>query len=417
MADVVNMPKLGFDMAEGVLVRWVIAEGESVDKGAVLAEIETDKATVEVESSQSGVILKHVVEEGTPVPVGDPIAVIGDEGEDIDLEDLVGEEGVSKSEEKVALEEEEEKTQEEVEEVPDGAQLPGGVRASPLARRIAEEKGIDLNKVDGSGPRGRIVKTDIQAYEEKRVDVKEREPEPIPELVGEPREDRFVPLSGLRSRIGKRMQASMQTIPHFYVTYDYDMGALMDLRKQVNRTLEEEGVKLSVNDFIVKAVALTLTEYPNLNASLDEENNQIVHHSQINVGIAVALDDGLITVVNRDTDRKPLRMISSDLKEKVKRARDGKVRSEDIEGSTLSVSNLGMFGVEHFTAIINPPEAAIVAVGAVREVPIFKTGDVERALRMKATISIDHRISDGAEAAQFMQSLAKYIEEPLRLLI
>jgi len=418
MAGVVNMPKLGFDMAEGVLVRWVIAEGESVDKGVVLAEIETDKATVEVESSQSGVILKHVVEEGTPVPVGDPIAVIGEEGEEVNLEDLVGDEGVSEPEEEAVPEDkDEEKPKEVVEEAPEGAQLPEGVRASPLARRIADEKGIDLNKVDGSGPRGRIVKADIQAYDEKRVDVEKREPKAIPELVGEPREDQFVPLSGLRNRIGQRMQASMQTIPHFYVTYDYDMRALMDLRKQVNHTLEEEGVKLSVNDFIVKAVALTLTEYPNLNASLDEENSQIVHHGQINVGIAVALEDGLITVVNRDTDRKPLRLISSDLKQKVERARDGKVRSEDIEGSTFSVSNLGMFGVEHFTAIINPPEAAILAIGAVRKVPIFESGDVVQGLRMNATISIDHRISDGAEAAQFMQSLAKYLEEPLRLMV
>lgn len=426
MAEIVNMPKLGFDMAEGTLVRWVISEGESVDKGAILAEIETDKATVEVESSYEGVVLRHLIEEGTPVPVGDPIALVGDEGEDVDLDALMKEKGIVEAEfqreapeEEARLDEEEAvREKPEVEEPsPEGYTLPDGVRASPIARRMAEEKGINLTNVDGSGPRGRIIKADIEAYEEKELVVKEPVPSVVPELYGEARKDQRLSISRLRARIGQRMQASMQNVPHFYVTYDYKMGKVMQLRKQLNQMLENSDEKLSVNDFIIKAVALALREYPNLNSSLVEDGNQILHHGQVNIGIAVAVENGLLTVVNRDTDRKPLRLISSEVREMVSRAREGKVRPEDIEGSTFSVSNLGMFGVEHFTAIINPPEAAILAVGSVREYPVIESGELNVELRMKATISIDHRISDGAEAAQFMQSLAQYLQEPLRLLI
>jgi pyruvate dehydrogenase E2 component (dihydrolipoamide acetyltransferase) len=212
------------------------------------------------------------------------------------------------------------------------------------------------------------------------------------------------------------MTESKQQVPHFYVTHEYDMAALLELRKQANALLPEEQ-KISVNDFVVKAVALTLREFPNLNASLDEKNNRVVRHGQVNVGVAVAVEGGLLTVVSRDTDRKPLRQLAGEIKAMVGRARDGKVRPDDIEGSTFSVSNLGMYDVENFIAIINPPEAAILAVGAAREVPVVKNGQIVPGLRMKATIAVDHRVSDGVEAAQFMQSMAKYIEEPLRLLV
>jgi pyruvate dehydrogenase E2 component (dihydrolipoamide acetyltransferase) len=205
-----------------------------------------------------------------------------------------------------------------------------------------------------------------------------------------------------------------RTVPHFYVTHEYDMSAVMELRQEINAMLPE-GEKLSVNDFIVKAVALGLRQYPNLNASLEGE--AVRQHGQINVGVAVAVEGGLLTVVNHNTDRSSIRQISVDLREKVFRARDGKVRPDDIEGSTFSVSNLGMFDVEHFIAIINPPEAAILAVGSVREVPVVEDGSVVPGMRMKATISVDHRVSDGAEAAQFLQALEDYLEEPLRLLL
>lgn len=422
MAEVVIMPKLGFDMAEGTLVRWVIHEGESVEKGGVLAEIETDKATVEVESSYEGVVLKHLTEEGEIVPVSTPIAVVGEAGEKVDVEALVGEE-TKQTEAPEQVAEPEIEVEEKVsvpsktEAESEGAQLPDGVRASPLARRMAEDRGINLSQVSGSGPNGRIVKSDILAYAEAPPREVEAAPvAPLPSIEGEPREDVFVPLSRLRAAIGRRMTEVKMQVPHFYVTHEYDMAAVMALRKQVNDLLPE-GEKTSVNDYIVKAVALALREYPNLNASLDADNNRVIHHGQINVGVAVAVENGLLTVVCRDTDLKPIRLISREVKEMVARVREGKVRPDDIEGSTFSVSNLGMFDVESFIAILNPPEAAILAVGSARQVPVVEDDEIKPAWRMKATISVDHRVSDGAEAAQFLQALGKYLEEPLRLMV
>lgn len=420
MAGVVIMPKLGFDMAEGTLVRWIIHEGENVEKGAVLAEIETDKATVEVESSYEGVVLKHLTQEGEIVPVSTPIAIVGEAGEEIDVEALVGEQATETvAGERPAETEVEEQVAERPERVaePEGARLPDGVRASPLARRMAEDRGIDLGQVSGSGPNGRIVKADILAYAEAPPrEMEAAAVAPLPSIEGEPREDVYVPLSRLRAAIGRRMTEVKQQVPHFYVTHEYDMAALMALRKQVNDLLPEDE-KTSVNDYIVKAVALALREFPNLNASLDAGNNRVVHHGQVNVGVAVAVENGLLTVVCRDTDLKPVRLISREVKEMASRAREGKVRPDDIEGSTFSVSNLGMFDVENFIAILNPPEAAILAVGSALQVPVVEDGEIKPAWRMNATISVDHRVSDGAEAAQYLQSLAKYLEEPLRLMV
>ncbi|HEX6304792.1 MAG TPA: dihydrolipoamide acetyltransferase family protein [Anaerolineales bacterium] len=431
MADIVNMPKLGFDMAEGTLVRWVVSEGERVNKGDVLAEIETDKATVEVESSHTGIVHQHLVDEDAVVPVGEPIAVVGEEGEEIDLESLLGEkaskaEAAPKEEKKDEEEREEEvrlepkRAEEAPSEQPEKAELPAGVRASPLARRMAEEEGIDLQKVNGSGPEGRIVKADIEAYQKEAPKPVERRPEVRPPaaaaIYGEPREDTYIDRSRLRAAIGRRMVQSINEAPHFYVAYEYDAAPLMSLRKLVNATLPDEE-KISVNDFIVKAVALTLREFPNLNATLDEENNQIVHFGNINVGVAVAVENGLLTVVCQNTDLKSVRQISAELKPMIIRAREGKVKMDDIEGSTFSVSNLGMYGVDHFTAIINPPEAAILAIGGIRQVPVIEEGEVKPGMRMKATISIDHRVSDGAEAAEFMQALANFLEQPMRILV
>ena len=220
--------------------------------------------------------------------------------------------------------------------------------------------------------------------------------------------------SRLRAAIGRRMTESKQQLPHFYVTHEYDMAAVMDVRKQVNELLPD-AQKLSVNDFIVKAVALALRHFPNLNASL--AGNEIIRHGHVNVGVAVAVEGGLLTVVCADTDRKPLRVISQEIKDMVARARIGKVRPDDIEGSTFSISNLGMFDVEHFIAIINPPEAAILAVGSAKQVPVVVNGELKVGMRMRATISADHRVTDGAEAAQFMQRLAVYLEKPIGLLL
>jgi pyruvate dehydrogenase E2 component (dihydrolipoamide acetyltransferase) len=428
MAQIIGMPKLGFDMAEGTLVRWVINEGEKVTKGAVLAEIETDKATVEVESEFSGVLLRQLVSQGVVVPVNGPIAVIGEAGEAVDIEALLGKPAAS--EKSTAIQKPAEgmavqTASASIAEAPSiGAPtgLPGGVNASPLARSMAAEMGIDLRVVKGSGPAGRITKKDIESYQAKVSEpVKTKTPSLIPIQPRVPqkafvRDTRSLPLPRLRAAIGRRMTESMQQSPHFYVTHDFDVGALVERRKEINTLLLDDD-KLSLNDFIVRAVALTLLEFPNLNASLDLKNNAVIYHGDINIGVAVAVENGLLTVINRNTDQKSVHQISSELKTMVNRAREGKVRSEDIEGSTFTVSNMGMYDVDQFTAIINPPEAAILAVGSAKQVPVVTNGEIKIGTRMKATLSIDHRISDGVEGARFLQALAKYIEEPLRLLI
>ncbi len=427
MAEIVTMPKLGFDMAEGVLVRWVVPEGSPVERGKVLAEIETDKATVEVESAFSGVVHKYLAKEGDVLPVGVPIAVIGEADEKIDLAELLGGGPAPKVESappeaatppEAALPDSVSAGQ----PIPEAGSYPGGVKASPVARRMAEQNGLDLAAIRGSGPDGRIVKADVQTAlkspptdDGRRTPVEARFSSPIPRPLEASRAAQIVPTTKLRQAIGRRMVEAKQQVPHFYVTHAYDMAPLMALRAQVNAMLEGTGEKLSVNDFIVKAAALALREFPNLNTSLN--GAQVLQHGQVNVGVAVAVPGGLLTIVIRDTDRKSLRQIAAETRTMVGRAREGKVRPEDIEGSTFSVSNLGMYDVEHFIAIINPPEAAILAVGSAQQVPVVVDGELAVGWRMKATISVDHRVSDGVEAAQFMQALAKYLEEPLRLMI
>jgi pyruvate dehydrogenase E2 component (dihydrolipoamide acetyltransferase) len=422
------MPKLGFDMAEGQLIRWVIAEGDPVEKGALLAEIETDKATVEVESMYSGVVHKHLVTEGAIVPVNSPIAVIGESGEDIDMAALVGDaaavEATPAAEEEPAPVEAAPAAMEEI--APDG-NLPGGVKATPLARRIAEDRGIDLAAITGTGSNGRIVKKDVEAAAAQPIvpaaPPVEASPAPsapavtplVASVISEVPEDNRIPLSKLRQTIGRRMVDSKQNFPAFYVTHEYDMGPVMALRKQVNTMLEGSGEKLSVNDFLVKAVALALRQFPNLNAKLD--GDAVLQYGHINVGNAVAVENGLLTVVCHDADSKSLREISAEVKTKAGRVREGKIQPDDISDSTFSISNLGMFDVEQFVAIINPPEAAILAVGSAKQVPVVKDGELTAGWRMKATISVDHRVSDGAEAARFMQKLAELMENPVSLML
>ena len=448
MAELVTMPKLGFDMAEGTLVRWVKAEGDSVEKGDVIAEIETDKATVEVESSGSGVMFRHLVDEETTLPVNAPIAVIAEEGEEPSQDEInsmvkeAGGEPAKKEPEKKEPPDEEEKEgkaapkQEEKaepekarQEIPQeeeeaGVTPAGGVRSSPLARRMAEDEGVELEKVDGSGPRGRVVKKDVQRFlESMREEGREEEAEVVEEAlqpitafsVGEVPEDQVIAMSRLRQAIGRRMQDSNQNFPHFYITRSYKTGEMMKLRKELNQLLPESD-KLSVNDFIIKAVALALRQYPNLNASIEDEKH-IRRYGHVNIGVAVAVEGGLMTVVVKDADQKPVRLIAREVREMASRARDGKVRNEDIQGSTFSISNLGMFGVDNFAAIINPPEAAILAVSAVQKQPVVEEGELKIGSRMNATLSADHRVTDGAEAAEFMKVLANYMEEPMRLML
>lgn len=427
MAEIVKMPKLGFDMAEGVLVRWVIAENESVEKGDVLAEIETDKATVEVEAAVGGMVLKHIVAEGTPVPIGEPIAVIGEAGEEVDLQELgasqPAEPGQEASEDRPAERDAEpardqaEREPSETEDASIESEYPDGVKATPVARRIAEDNDLALKEIAGSGPGGRIVKADVENALERGVPAEKGAAARRPAaaiLTGERRQTERVPVSKLRNIIGSRMSRSKQELPHFYVTVDLDAGPLMNLRKQINQALQDDE-KISVNDFLVKASAVALREFPNLNASL--EGDEIVRHGQINVGIAVAVDEGLLTVVARDADLKPLRTLSGEIRAMVERTRSGKVRPDDVEGSTFTVSNLGMFEVDHFIAIINPPEAAILAIGSVREEPAYLNGELVPVRRLKVTLSADHRVTDGAEAARWLQVFRENIENPVLLLI
>jgi pyruvate dehydrogenase E2 component (dihydrolipoamide acetyltransferase) len=417
MAEVINMPKLGFDMAEGILVRWIKAEDEQVNKGEVLAEIETDKATVEVESIISGVVRKHIINEGTAAPVGAPIAVIGTVDEEIDLEEFLS--GVREIE---PVPQPQERLPEPAPTIPEPAtpepeialegRLPGGVRASPVARRLAAEHGLNLSTIPGSGSGGRIVKQDVESFlREPSIRLDEAAPFIPP---SERKATERIPMSKLRGIIGRRMTAAKQQLPHFYVTIDIDAAPMMSLRSELNAMLPE-GEKISVNDFIVKSAAMSLREFPNLNASLD--GDEIIHHGEINIGVAVAVEDGLLTIVVRDADLKPLRIISSETRQMVERARVGRVRPEDIEGSTFTVSNMGMFDVDHFIAIINPPEAAILAAGSVQDVPVVHEGKVIPGQRMKCTMSADHRITDGAEAARWLQVFKNYIERPLHLLL
>ena len=428
MAEIVTMPKLGFDMAEGTLVRWVKAEGDTVAKGDVIAEIETDKATVEVESSLDGVMFRHLAAEESDLPVNTPIAVVTVEGEepsDAEIDALVEAAGGKPSKKAAkpqpkaeAADSKPAETEPEAEKEP-GEAPAGGVRSSPLARKMAEEQGVRLADVAGSGPQGRVVKKDIEAYLATQGPAGGSGAGSAQALssfsVGKAPADEVVDLTRLRQAISRRMQDSNQNFPHFFLTRSYRTGAMMKLRKELNALLPETD-KLSVNDFVVKAVALALRQYPNLNASLQDEKH-VIRHGHVNVGVAVAVEGGLLTVVSKDADQKPIRLIAREIREMVERARSGKVRPEDIEGSTFSISNLGMYGIESFSAIINPPEAAILAVSAVQDVPMVVDGELTVGSQMKATISADHRVTDGAEAAEFMRVLASYLEEPMRLML
>jgi pyruvate dehydrogenase E2 component (dihydrolipoamide acetyltransferase) len=416
MADIINMPKLGFDMAEGTLIRWVKKVGDTVNKGEILAEIETDKATVEVESSASGVVRSLLADEGSVVPVNTPIAIVGTPDEKIeapqtpkDASNKLGSENSIRNEMsfpgmKPSL----------------GLQVESHLKVSPIARRLALEKRVDLSKIKGTGPGGRIVRRDIESELAGETLAADQEVKPLrasalfatqgPSLAV----DEKAGMSKLRQAIARRMVESKTTIPHFYLTHEYKVDALLELRTHFNM-LVPELEKISVNDFIIKAVALSLRQFPNLNASLN--GNLVVRHGQINIGVAVSIEGGLLTVVCNNADVKPVRQIASEVKAMAERARSGKVKPQDIEGSTFSISNLGMYEVENFIAILNPPEAAILAVGTAKEVPVVDGGVVKSGWRMKATISVDHRVSDGAEAARFMQVLGVFLEEPLQLII
>ena len=420
MAELLNMPKLGFDMAEGKLSEWLKKPGEAMTQGETILLVETDKATVEVPAFRAGVLLEILVEAGESVPIGTPVGVIGEAGEKVDLASLglAGQAAPQKAAETAESTEKAAAPQEAAPE-PVAPAEDGRVLASPVALRMGAELGIDLRQVQGTGPMGRVIKRDIETYVQERdkAPVEASPPPPMPTPSYEPSGAEYTveALSGIRQTIGKRMTESKQNAPHFYVTMDIDMGPAMALRGQLNAVLPESD-KISVNDLVQKAAAVALREFPRINAAWSAEGIRI--QNQVNIGHAVARENGLVTAVVRDVDKKSLAQVARETRDLATRARDGRMKPDEMVGSTFTISNLGMFDVDEFIAIINPPQAAILAVGAAQKTPVVNAeGQIVVGTRMKATISADHRVTDGAEAAKFMQALKKALEEPVRLLI
>ena len=418
MAELITMPKLGFDMAEGKLGEWLKKPGEAVTQGETILLVETDKATVEVPAFRSGVLLEVLTPAGESVPIGTPIGVIGEAGEQVNRAAL----GLGGAKAKAAP-----KAESRVEAPAPAAAAPeaeavaegGRLVASPIAVKMAGELGIDLRKVKGSGPGGRIIKRDIEAHlkELDKAPAAPVAPPPMPTPSYEPAAEgyRLEPLTGMRQTIARRMVESKTQAPHFYVTMEIDMAAAMALRSQINAVLPENE-KLSVNDLIVKASAIALRKFPNVNASFSAEGIRI--HEAVNIGMAVARETGLVTAVLRDCDKKPLTQLGREARELVARAREGRMKPEDMTGATFTISNLGMFDVDEFSAIITLPQAVALAVGAVKKAPVVAAdGQIVAGTRMKVTLSADHRVTDGAEVAQFLQALKAALEQPMRLVV
>lgn len=421
MAEIVRMPRLSDTMTEGTVAKWHKKVGDTISEGDLLAEIETDKATMEFESFQEGVLLHIGVEEAATAPVDCILAVLGEEGEDVTA--VIEAESSSAAEE--APEETAPEPVKEVVEAPKAAPAPAPVaapsptpaptpapaavshvpaakvKASPLARKLAEEKGINLSLISGTGEGGRVIKRDVDNYQGGVVR-------------SGLTEERFseVPVSQMRKTIARRLSESKFTAPHFYLSISVDMDNAITSRKAINAM---GGPKISFNDIIVKATAMSLREHPVINSSW--RGDAIRTNEHVNVGVAVAVEDGLLVPVVRYTDTKTLAEISTEVKGFAQAAKDKKLQPADWEGSTFTISNLGMFGIDEFTAIINTPDACILAVGGIQQVPVVKDGQVVPGNVMKLTLSCDHRVVDGASGASFLQSLKAYIENPITMFV
>ncbi|MBO6571500.1 pyruvate dehydrogenase complex dihydrolipoamide acetyltransferase [bacterium] len=418
MAIKIEMPKLSDTMEEGVIAKWNVKEGDKISAGDIIAEVETDKATMDVEAFDDGTLLKIIPQEGDAVPLGGLIAVIGEEGEDISdiLDGAGGGESSESSSSEGSDKKEEQKSEESKEEKSESKESSsesdnGRVKASPLAKKMAEDKGIDLTSVQGSGPDGRVVKKDIEDYKGGSSLSKPSSSSTASKSF-ESLESKEVKVSQMRKVIARRLSESKFTNPHFYETIDIDMKAAMAARSSMN---EANDVKISFNDIVVKACAIALTRHQAINSSWHDD--VIKEHGDVHVAVAVAIDEGLMTPVITHADKKGLSEISSETRELAGLARDRKLQPEQMEGSTFTISNLGMFGIEEFTAIINPPNACILAVGAIRDVPVVENGAVVPGKRMKITLSSDHRIVDGAKAAQFLNTVKNLLENPLSMLL
>ncbi len=412
MAEVVRMPKMSDTMTEGVLAKWHKKVGDKVKSGDLVAEVETDKATMDFESFQEGTILYIGVEEGKAVPVDTIIAILGKEGED--YKSLLTEAPAASSTET---------KKEEAVAASAAAATPAvvnvettssdsRVKASPLAKKLAEEKGIDLSQVKGSAENGRIIKKDVESFTPSSAASTSKSANiTIPTFIGQEKYTE-VPVSQMRKTIAKRLSESKFTAPHFYLKMTVDMSAAMDARVKMN---EMAPVKISFNDIVLKAVAVALKQHPKVNSSW--LGDKIRYNEHVNIGVAVAVDEGLLVPVVRFADGKSLTHISAEVKDFAQKAKDKKLQPSDWEGSTFTISNLGMFGIDEFTAIINPPDACILAVGGIQSVPVVKNNQVVPGNIMKLTLSCDHRVVDGATGAAFLQTLKALLEEPVRLLI
>jgi len=402
------MPKMGDAMEEGTLVRWLKHEGDTVQEGEPIAEIATDKATVEIEAPSSGVLRGIRVAENAVVPVNTPLAYILQEGESLPAEGDGKASAPAKPAEAAAPQPAPAPMAAATAPQPAPAPTNGEERilASPLARKIAAEHGIDLRQVQGTGPKGRIVERDVLAYIESR----KATAVPAPALAAAPAEGRTETLTRLRQITAQRTTEAHQTIPHFYLTMEIDMEEAVALRQQLNQL--DENLRISVNDLIVKACAVAIEQHPIVNATY--QNGQLVHPNGVHIGIAVAVEQGLLVAVLRHCEGKSLRRIAQESQTLIQKAREGKLMPDEMTGNTFTVSNLGMFGIEQFTAIINPPASAILAVGATKRVPVVQEdGSIVARQRMKVTMSCDHRVLDGAVGAQFLQTLKQVLENPL----
>jgi len=415
--QIIIMPKMGDAMEEGTLVRWLKQEGDRVQEGEPIAEIATDKATVEIEAPATGILRGIRVAENAVVPVNTPLAYILQEGESLPAE---SDGKASAPTEPTAATPQPASTPTAIATAPQPAPTDGEARvlASPLARKIAAEHGIDLRQVQGTGPKGRIVERDVLAYIESRkaTGVPAPAPMPVPApavAAAAPAEGRTETLNRLRQITAQRTTEAHQTIPHFYLTMEIDMEEALALRQRLNQL--DESLRVSVNDLIVKACAVAIEQHPIVNASY--QNGEIVHPNGIHIGIAVAVEQGLLVAVVRHCEGKSLRRIAQESQTLIQKAREGKLMPDEMTGNTFTVSNLGMFGIEQFTAIINPPASAILAVGATKRVPVVQEdGTIVARHRMKVTLSCDHRVLDGAVGAQFLQTLKQVLENPLWML-
>ncbi len=454
MATELTMPQMGYDMQEGTVVRWLKTEGSPVQMGEAVAEIETDKAVVEFESYGEGILLQILVAEGTTVPVGETIAIVGAESEvpvastpDEPTPAVEAEPPVSTA---IPLDPPAQPVSTNggvvVEDVAQPASE-GRLFATPAARKIAEEQAIDLKQIEGTGPRGRITKDDVLSFASQPVEavaealvtpviedapVHEAVPEPESESVATPEpvaaaappapaaesvsEGGLIPLSRMRQQIARVTVKSKSEKPHFYVNTDIDMTQVMALRGQINQSLSDEGIRVTVNDLIVKACVMTLKKYPKFNSFYQE--NGIKTNDAINIGVAIAIEEGLIVPALLDCGDKSLRELAAASKDLAERSANGTLSNQEYAGGTFAISNLGMFGVTSFVAIIQPPQSAVLAVGAVAKRPVVGEDDqIKVAQIMTATISGDHRIVDGAEGAQFVNEVKRLLENPLSLLV